>query len=73
MDGSSPAIQHCLDSPKALRSGIGACIVLIFPEKRLLPYSFALAELCSNNVAEYQLSLQYDVKHEDLKPYFAYA
>ncbi|XP_050944011.1 uncharacterized protein LOC127150355 [Cucumis melo] len=63
---------------------------------------FALAELCSNNVAEYQaliiglqmaleirvsfieiygnskliinqLLLQYDVKHEDLKPYFTYA
>ncbi|KAA0035659.1 uncharacterized protein E5676_scaffold455G00880 [Cucumis melo var. makuwa] len=68
----------------------------------MLLYSFALPELCSNNVAEYlaliiglqmaleievsfmeiygdskliinQLSLQYDVKHEDLKPYFAYA
>ncbi|TYK02888.1 uncharacterized protein E5676_scaffold968G00270 [Cucumis melo var. makuwa] len=63
---------------------------------------FVLAELCSNNVAEYealiiglqmvleigvsfieiygdskliinQLSLQYDVKHENLKPYFTYA
>ncbi|KAL4028108.1 hypothetical protein IC575_011301 [Cucumis melo] len=84
------------------RSGAGAGIVLISPEKHMLPYSFALAELCSNNVAEYQaliiglqmaleirvsfieiygdskliinqLSLQYDVKHEDLKPYFTYA
>lgn len=86
----------------ARRSGAGAGIVLISPEKHMLPYSFALSELCSNNVAEYQaliiglqialeigvsfievygdskliinqLSLQYDVKHEDLKPYFAYA
>ncbi|KAA0059905.1 uncharacterized protein E5676_scaffold184G001210 [Cucumis melo var. makuwa] len=84
------------------RSGAGASIVLISPEKHMLSYSFALAELCSNNVAEYQaliiglqmpleirvsfieiygdskliinqLSLQYDVKHEDLKPYFTYA
>ncbi|TYK29707.1 uncharacterized protein E5676_scaffold3607G00170 [Cucumis melo var. makuwa] len=30
------------------------CIILISPEKYMLPYSFALAELCSNNVAEYQ-------------------
>ncbi|KAA0061112.1 uncharacterized protein E6C27_scaffold348G00260 [Cucumis melo var. makuwa] len=86
----------------ARRSGAGASIVLISPEKHMLPYSFAFAKLCSNNVAEYQaliiglqmaleigvsfieiygdskliinqLSLQYDVKHEDLKPYFAYA
>ncbi|KAA0042180.1 uncharacterized protein E6C27_scaffold67G006740 [Cucumis melo var. makuwa] len=86
----------------AQRSGARASIVLISPEKHMLPYSFALAELCSNNVADYQaliiglqmaletgvsfieiygdskliinqLSLQYDVKHEDLKPYFAYA
>ncbi|KAA0031666.1 uncharacterized protein E6C27_scaffold139G004460 [Cucumis melo var. makuwa] len=84
------------------RSGAGAGIILNSPEKYMLPYSFALAELCSNNVAECQaltiglqmaleigvslieiyddlkliinqLSLQYDVKHEDLKPYFTYA
>ncbi|KAA0056789.1 uncharacterized protein E5676_scaffold701G00340 [Cucumis melo var. makuwa] len=84
------------------RSSVGAGIVLISPEKYMLPYSFALAEMCSNNVAEYhaliiglqmalefgvslieiygdskliinQISLQYDVKHEDLKQYFAYA
>ncbi|KAA0040968.1 uncharacterized protein E5676_scaffold708G00150 [Cucumis melo var. makuwa] len=39
--------------------------------------NFGLAELCSNNVAEYQaliIGLQmYDVKPEDLKPYFTYA
>ncbi|KAA0057706.1 uncharacterized protein E5676_scaffold970G00470 [Cucumis melo var. makuwa] len=86
----------------ARRSAMGAGIVLISPEKHMLPYSFVLAKLCSNNVAEYhiliiglqmaleigvsfieiygdskliinQLLLQYDVKHEDLKPYFAYA
>ncbi|KAA0032588.1 uncharacterized protein E6C27_scaffold43053G00550 [Cucumis melo var. makuwa] len=86
----------------ARMSGAGPGIVLISPEKHMLPYSSALAELCSNNVAEYQaliiglqmvleigvsfieiygdskliinqLSLQDDVKHEDLKPYFTYA
>ncbi|KAA0058832.1 uncharacterized protein E6C27_scaffold803G00300 [Cucumis melo var. makuwa] len=84
------------------RSSEGANIILISPEKHILPYNFAIAELCSNNVAEYQvliiglqmaleievsfieiygdskliinkLSLEYDVKHEDLKSYFAYA
>ncbi|KAA0031644.1 uncharacterized protein E6C27_scaffold139G004170 [Cucumis melo var. makuwa] len=84
------------------KSGAGADIVLISPEKYMLPYSSTLTELCLNNMAEYQaliiglqmaleigvslieiyrdskliinqLSLQYDVKHEDLKPYFAYA
>ncbi|TYK14754.1 uncharacterized protein E5676_scaffold13055G00010 [Cucumis melo var. makuwa] len=68
----------------------------------MLPYSFTLSELCSNNVLEYQafiidlqmasefrikcieifgdskliinqLSYQYEVKHQDLKPYFSYA
>ncbi|KAA0053540.1 uncharacterized protein E6C27_scaffold190G001020 [Cucumis melo var. makuwa] len=84
------------------RIGAWVGIVLISSEKYMLPYSFALAELCLNNVAEYQaliiglqitleievsfieiygdlkliinqLLLQYDVKHEDLKSYFAYA
>ncbi|KAA0062740.1 uncharacterized protein E5676_scaffold523G00210 [Cucumis melo var. makuwa] len=36
------------------RSGAGADIILISPEKHMLPYSFALVELCSNNVAKYQ-------------------
>lgn len=68
----------------------------------MLPYSFTLGELCSNNVVEYQvlvislqmasefdikyvevfgdsklvinqLSYQYEVKHQNLKPYFVYA
>ncbi|TYK24843.1 ty3-gypsy retrotransposon protein [Cucumis melo var. makuwa] len=38
----------------ARRSVVGVGIVLISSEKHMLPYSFALAELCSNNVAEYQ-------------------
>ncbi|XP_038879217.1 uncharacterized protein LOC120071179 [Benincasa hispida] len=82
------------------KSGAGAGIVLISPEKHMLPYSFTLAELCSN-VAKYQaliiglqmaleigvacienfgdskliinkLLCQYEVKHDDLKPYFTY-
>ena len=83
------------------KSDAGANIILISPDKHMLPCSFSLAELCSNNVVEYQtliiglqmaleievsfkkmyddskliinqLSLKYDVKHEDLKSYFAY-
>ncbi|KAL0552168.1 hypothetical protein IC582_011265 [Cucumis melo] len=38
----------------ARRSGAGVGIVFISPEKHMLPYSFTLGELCSNNVAEYQ-------------------
>ncbi|KAA0060398.1 uncharacterized protein E5676_scaffold318G001470 [Cucumis melo var. makuwa] len=34
------------------RSGAGVGIVFISPEKHMLPYSFTLGELCSNNVAE---------------------
>ena len=29
-------------------------VALVSPEKHILPYSFALMQLCSNNVAEYQ-------------------
>ncbi|XP_038904278.1 uncharacterized protein LOC120090632 [Benincasa hispida] len=36
------------------KSGARAGIVLILPKNHMLPYSFALAELCSNNVAKYQ-------------------
>ncbi|KAA0036761.1 uncharacterized protein E6C27_scaffold20G00420 [Cucumis melo var. makuwa] len=36
------------------RSGAGTGIVLISSEKHMLPYSFVLAELCSNNVVGYQ-------------------
>ena len=38
----------------ARRSGAGVGIIFISPEKHMLPYSFTLSELCSNNVAEYQ-------------------
>ena len=38
----------------ARRNGAGADIILISLEKHMLTYSFALAELCSNNVVEYQ-------------------
>ena len=51
----------------ARRSGARAGIVLISPEKHMLPYSFALAELCPNNVAEYQaliIGLQMALKIE---------
>jgi len=32
----------------------GAEVMLISPEKHILPYSFVLVNLCSNIVAEYQ-------------------
>ena len=38
----------------ARRDGAGARVVLISPKKHILPYSFVLVDLCSNNVAEYQ-------------------
>ena len=84
------------------RTGASVGIVFISPEKHMLLYSFTIGELCSNNVAEYQvlviglqiaskfgikyievfgdsklvinqLSYQYEVKHQVLKPYFIYA
>jgi len=33
-------------------------VVLFSPEKYILPYSFILVDLCSNNIAEYQALLQ---------------
>ncbi|KAL2944011.1 Gypsy retrotransposon integrase-like protein 1 [Bienertia sinuspersici] len=38
----------------ARKDGAGAGIVLVSPEKHILPYSFTLTHQCSNNVAEYQ-------------------
>jgi len=32
----------------------GAGVVLVSPKKHILPYSFILVDLCSNNVAKYQ-------------------
>ena len=35
--------------------GVGVRVVLISPKKHILPYSFILVNLCSNNVAKYQV------------------
>jgi len=37
----------------ARRDGAGAGMVFVSPKKHILPYSFVLTQLCSNNVAEY--------------------
>ncbi|KAG9458315.1 hypothetical protein H6P81_002823 [Aristolochia fimbriata] len=41
----------------ARRSGAGAGVLFISPNKDLLPYSFVLTQTCSNNEAEYQAIL----------------
>ncbi|KAG9442397.1 hypothetical protein H6P81_018251 [Aristolochia fimbriata] len=41
----------------ARRNGAGAGVLFVFPKKDLLPYSFVLAQICSNNEAEYQAIL----------------
>jgi len=49
----------------ARRNGAGAGVVFVSPEKHILPYSFVLTQLCSNNVTEYQalnLGLQMAIK-----------
>ncbi|KAM1335764.1 hypothetical protein ACFX2H_039806 [Malus domestica] len=38
----------------ARADGAGAGVVFMSPQRQILPYSFQLSELCSNNVAEYQ-------------------
>ncbi|KAM2437189.1 hypothetical protein ACFX1W_014327 [Malus domestica] len=38
----------------ARADGAGARVVFMSPQRQILPYSFQLSELCSNNVAEYQ-------------------
>ncbi|XP_021727450.1 uncharacterized protein K02A2.6-like [Chenopodium quinoa] len=38
----------------ARQDGAGAGVVFVSPEKHVLPYSFVLNQLCSNNMAEYQ-------------------
>ncbi|XP_070004154.1 uncharacterized protein [Nicotiana sylvestris] len=35
-------------------NGATACVVLISPERQVLPFSFVLGETCSNNAAKYQ-------------------
>nr|XP_009780945.1 PREDICTED: uncharacterized protein LOC104229914 [Nicotiana sylvestris] len=38
----------------AHRGGAGAGVVFVTSQGELLPYSFTLTQLCSNNIAEYQ-------------------
>jgi len=38
----------------AWRDSVRAGVVLVSPEKHILPYSFVLVNLWSNNVTEYQ-------------------
>ncbi|KAG9444832.1 hypothetical protein H6P81_016172 [Aristolochia fimbriata] len=41
----------------ARRNGAGAGVLFVSPKKDLLPYSFVLAQICSNNEVEYQAIL----------------
>ncbi|XP_075074627.1 uncharacterized protein LOC142162205 [Nicotiana tabacum] len=38
----------------ARRNGVRACVVLISPDRQVLPFSFVLAKTCSYNATEYQ-------------------
>ncbi|XP_074315068.1 uncharacterized protein LOC141651248 [Silene latifolia] len=38
----------------ARKDGAGAGVVFVTPQNHLMPYSFTLTRLCSNNMAEYQ-------------------
>ncbi|XP_074304558.1 uncharacterized protein LOC141639296 [Silene latifolia] len=38
----------------ARKDGAGAEVVFVTPQNHLMPYSFTLTQLCSNNMAEYQ-------------------
>uniref|UniRef100_A0A803M6B0 RNase H type-1 domain-containing protein n=1 Tax=Chenopodium quinoa TaxID=63459 RepID=A0A803M6B0_CHEQI len=38
----------------ACHDGVGARVVFVSPKRHVLPYSFVLTQLCSNNMAEYQ-------------------
>ncbi|CAL2271126.1 unnamed protein product [Prunus armeniaca] len=49
----SPAWMMFFDR-SARKDGAGAGVVFLSPERHVLPYSFFLSALCSNNVAEYQ-------------------
>ncbi|KAM2289758.1 hypothetical protein ACFXTI_030479 [Malus domestica] len=51
----------------ARADGAEAGVVFMSPQRQILPYSFQLSELCSNNVAEYQaliLGLQMAINME---------
>jgi len=36
------------------QDGAGAEVIIVSPEKHILPYSLVLTRLCFNNMAEYQ-------------------
>ncbi|KAA0039306.1 uncharacterized protein E5676_scaffold169G00990 [Cucumis melo var. makuwa] len=58
----------------ARRSGAGAGIALIIGLEMALEIGVSFIEIYGDSkLIINQLSLQYDVKHEDLKPYFTYA
>ncbi|CAL8991156.1 unnamed protein product, partial [Prunus brigantina] len=59
---------------RLVKMGRGAGVVFVSPEKHVLPYSFSLSELCSNNVAEYQalimgLQMAVEMKISSLEVY----
>ena len=56
------------------KDGAGAGVVFVTSEGHVLPYSFTLMEVCSNNVAEYQalllgLRMAVDIKQRHLQIY----
>ena len=58
----------------ARQDGAGEGVVLISPERLILPFSFVLGEICSNNVAECQaltvgLEMASDMKIPQLDVY----
>uniref|UniRef100_A0A803L4J8 RNase H type-1 domain-containing protein n=1 Tax=Chenopodium quinoa TaxID=63459 RepID=A0A803L4J8_CHEQI len=58
----------------ARQDGAGAGVVFVSPEKHVLPYSFVLTQLCSNNMAEYQalimgLQMAVEMEIQDLDVY----
>ncbi|KAI5342013.1 hypothetical protein L3X38_009888 [Prunus dulcis] len=69
----SPAWMMFFDG-SARKDGAGAGVVFVSPERHVLPYSFSLSELCSNNVAEYQalimgLQMAVEMKISSLEVY----
>jgi len=58
----------------AQQDSTGARVVHISPKKHILLYSFALTQLCSNNMAEYQalilgLQMAVEIGIKDLNVY----
>ena len=47
--------MQCFFDGSSRRDGTGAGVVLISPERLILPFSFVLGETYSNNAAEYQV------------------